>query len=409
MADLRVSGGTTVKLGRVEGELKVGNDARIQSADGTAVVVTGGAEFHGNAEIECDFECQNLTVHRSGKLRVNGNLTVNGPVDVSNSIVVEKLLKAETVDVGGHVNVHSLSCKRMRVGGTAEVSELLQAETVDVGGKIEARGRLEVKDLQVGGKAEVGGGAITGTINIGGKFESLSKLEFGELQIFGFGSIAAGSSGKKILTSGKLQAEGDLHCDEMEVNGVTLVAGDCDNVRVVVKGKFDVKGSLAVSERLDVHGSTDVRDTFNGGALLVNGRFSADKALVSGNAEVHGSIETRKGLKAKEVLVGSSSRCRGPIVAEVVEVGASGPGLSAFVWGQRLRVQAGTSQVDDIYSSRFVLGPGSRAGRIFSESVELGPGCDAEEVTYVTGLKVDAHVKIAHPVKKVDKLGEPPL
>lgn len=409
MADMHVSSGTTVKLGRIEGELKVGNNARIQSAEGAAVVVTGGAEFYGNAEIECDFECQSLKVNRSGKLRAQGNLTVNGPVDVSNSITVEKLLKADSVDVGGHVNARSLSCKRIRVGGTAEISELLQAETIDVGGKIEARGRLDVKDLQVGGKAEVGGGAITGTINVGGKFESLSKLEFGDLQIFGFGSIAAGSSGKKILTSGKLEAEGDLHCDEIEVNGVTSISGDCDAARVVVKGKLDVKGSLAVSEGLEIYGSANVRETFNGGSLLVNGRFSADKALASENAEVHGSIETRKGLKAKVVLVGSSSRCKGPIVAEMVEVGASGPGMSAFVWGQRLRVQAGTSQVEDVYSSKLVLGPGSRARRIFSESVELGSGCDVEEVTYVTGIKVDEHVKIAHSVKKVDKLGEPPL
>lgn len=409
MADLHVPPGATVKLGHIEGELKVGNNARIQSADSTAVLVTGGAEFYGNAEIECDFECRSLRVNRSGKLHARGNLTVNGPVDVSNSITVQKLLKADSLDVGGHVKVRSLSCKMMRVGGTAEISEVLQVETIDVGGKIVARGRLDVKDLQVGGKAEVGGGAITGTINVGGKFECLSKLEFGDLQIFGFGSIAAGSRGKKILASGKLETEGDLHCDEIELNGVTSVSGDCTAARVVVKGKLDVKGSLTVSEGLEIHGSTDVRENFNGGSLSVNGRFSAEKALASENVEIHGSIETRKGLRAKRVVVGSSSRCRGPIAAQVVEIGASGPSMTAFVWGQRLRVQAGTSQADDIYSSRLVLGQGSRARRIFSESVELGSGCDVEEVSYVTGIKVGEHVKIAHPVKKVDKLGEPPL
>ena len=58
--------------------------------------------------------------------------------------------------------------------------------------------------------------------------------------------------------------------------------------------------------------------------------------------------------------------------------GGSGPGMSAFVWGQRLRIQAGTSQVEDVYASRVVIGAGSRAGRIFAERVELGSGCDVE-------------------------------
>ena len=297
----------------------------------------------------------------------------------------------------------------MRVGGTAEVSELLKADSIDVGGKIEARGVLDVKDLQVGGKAEVGGGKITGTINVGGKFESTSKLEFGELQIYGFGSLSAGSKGRKVVASGKLEANGDLQSDQIEVYGVTSVSGDCIATRIDVKGKFEVKGSLAASERLDISGTTEVGEAFTGGKLLVNGRFSADKALTTGDVEVHGAAETRKGLKARSVFVRSGSRCSGPIVAETVEVGGSGPGMSAFVWGQRLRIQAGTSQVEDVYASRFVLGPGSRAGRVFAESVELGSGCDVSEITYVDEIKMAEHVTIAHPVTKVDKLGEPPL
>lgn len=409
MSDVHVPSGSTVKLGRVEGELKVGSNARIQAADGAAVNVTGGAEFYGSATVECDIQCENLKVNRSGKLRVTGNLTVAGPVDVSNSITVEKTMKADSVDVGGRVNARSIQCKRMRVGGTADVSELLQAESIDVGGKIEARGTLDVKDLQVGGKAEVGGGRITGTVNVGGKFESSSKLEFGELQIYGFGSLSAGSKGRKVVASGKLEVQGDLQSDQIGVYGVTSISGNCIATRIDVKGKFEVKGSLKASEGLDISGTTEVAGTFEGGRLLVNGRFSADKALTTGDVEIHGTAETLRGLKAKSVLVRSGSRCSGPIVAEIVEVGGSGPGRSAFVWGQRLRIQAGTSQVEDIYSSRFVLGPGSRAGRIFAGSVELGSGCDVSEITYVKEIKMAENVKIVHPVRKVDSLGEPPL
>jgi cytoskeletal protein CcmA (bactofilin family) len=409
VSDVHVPSGATMKVGRVEGELKVGNNARIQSADGEVVIVTEGAEFYGNATVDCDLKCQNLKVNRSGRLRVTGNLTVGGPIDVSNSIVVEKTMKADSVDVGGRVNAQSIQCKRMRVGGTAEISGLLQADSVDVGGKIEATGSLDVKDLQVGGKAVVGGGKISGTINVGGKFESSSKLEFGELQIFGTGSLYAGSRGRKVVASGKLEARGDLRCDQMEVYGVTSISGDCNAVRIDVKGKLDVTGSLTATEKLEIHGSTEVGRVFQGGRLQISGSFSAEKAIAAGDVEVHGAARTVKGLKATSIFVRSGSRCAGPIVAETVEVGGSGPGMSAFVWGQRLRIQAGTSQVEDVYASRFVLGPGSKAKRVFGRVIELGSGCDVDEIAYVDEIKMAEHVTIAHPVRKVDNLGEPPL
>jgi hypothetical protein len=108
-------------------------------------------------------------------------------------------------------------------------------------------------------------------------------------------------------------------------------------------------------------------------------------------------------------MVRSGTRCTGPIIGESVEVGGSGPSVSAFVWGQRLRLQGATSQVEDIYASRVVIGAGSRAGRIFAETIDLGSGCDVDEVTYVSELKVADHVKIARTVRKVDKLKDPPL
>jgi cytoskeletal protein CcmA (bactofilin family) len=406
--DVHIPHGGTMKLGRVEGGLRAGNNARIRASDGNLVVVTGDAQFDGNAVIECDFECENLNVERAGMLLVTGNLTVHHVLDVSNSIRVDGLLTAEGIDVGGRVNSRSVSCKRMRVGGTAEVAESLKADSVEVGGKIEARGTVDLGDLQVGGKAEIGGGSISGVINVGGKFESSSALRFGELQVFGVGTLGAGSKGGRITASGKLEAKGDLECDRIESAGIASVSGDLKAITIDAKGKLKVTGSLSSSESLDVYGTTEVGKAFSGGSLRVSGGFSAKSAIVAGHADARGQVETQKGLKAKLVSI-RGGRCTGPIIAETVEVGDSGPGFSAFAWGQRLRIQAGTCQVEDVYASRVVVGAGSRAGRIFAETVELGSGCDVEEVTYVKELKVAGHVKIVHPVKKVDKLQEPPL
>lgn len=409
MGDVRVPNGASVKLGKVEGDLFVGSNARVQAEDGRLVTVTGSAEFSGNATLECELECESLRLERSGRLRTMGDLTVHRGLDVSNSIEVQGSVKAESVDVGGRIVARSISCKRMRVGGTAKVTETLQADSVEVGGKIQARGRLNVKNLQVGGKAELGGGAVTGTINIGGKFEASSSLEFGELRIYGIGSLAAASNGRKIVASGKLDAKGDLQCDEIDISGVASVAGDCRAVRVEVNGKLDVSGSLTASERLDVHGSAGVSKILSGGTLRVGGRLSAERAIFTGDAKLFGSLETRSGLKANSVVVSGGTRCDGPIVAGKVDVGESGPRLSTRVWGQRIRVQAGTSQVEDVYASELVIGPGSRARRLYAESIEIGSGCDVDEVNYVRKLKVADHVKIIHPVKKVDRLREPPL
>jgi cytoskeletal protein CcmA (bactofilin family) len=409
MADVTVTHGSSAKLGRVEGNLDVGSKAVLLPTDKNLVVVTGRAHFKGDARVECDLECESLTVERSGKLVVSGNLTVHGGLDVSNAIEVAGAMEARDIDVGGRARARSVSCKRMRVGGIAEVSESLRAESVEVGGKIEARGRLDIKDLQVGGKAEVGGGAITGTISVGGKFESSSKLDFGELHVYGMGSLAAGSKGKKIAVSGKLEVKGDLECDQIGIAGAASVSGDCKAVRIEVKGKIDVAGSLSTSQQLDVYGVAEVGGAFSGDGLRVSGKLTAEKAVVANDAEIYGAVETRKGLKARSVLVRGGTRCTGPLIGETVEVGGSGPGFSAFVWGQRLRLQVGTSRVEDVYASRLVIGPGSRARRVFADKAELGSGCDVDEVTYVSELKTDDHVKIAHPVKKVDKLREPPL
>jgi cytoskeletal protein CcmA (bactofilin family) len=409
MAKMSVERGATAVLERVEGDLEVGNGARIRAAQGNLVAVTGEARFKGNATIECDFECERLTVERWGKLSVHGNLSVHGRLDVSNEVVVKGVMKAEDIDVGGRIGAGSVSCKRMRVGGMADIVESLDADLAEVGGKIEAGGKLNVGELRVGGKAEIGGGTIKGIINVGGMFESSSALEFGDLQVFGKCSLGGDSKGKKISASGKIEAKGRLECEQVEIAGLASFLGDCKATRIEVKGKLHVDGSLSVSDRLDVLGEARMTRGFEGDFLNVSGRFAAERAIVNRSAEVYGQAETQKGLKADSVVVRSGSSCEGPIIAKSVEVGSSGPSVSGFLLGQRLRIQAGTSRVGDVYASRVVIGAGSRARWIYAENVELGSGCDVEGVAYTSELKVADHVSIANPVQKVDMLKEPSL
>ena len=134
----------------------------------------------------------------------------------------------------------------------------------------------------------------------------------------------------------------------MRSAGAAHLSGDCKAVYVEVRGKLSVVGSLSASKRLDISGVAKVGRTFSGEDLNIRGSFSAEKAVATADVEIYGHIETRKGLKARSILVWRGSRCVGPIVGEMVQVGGSGPGLSTYIWGQRLRVQAGTSQVEDV-------------------------------------------------------------
>ncbi|MFI5450499.1 MAG: hypothetical protein ACHQ03_12125, partial [Candidatus Bathyarchaeia archaeon] len=203
MSDFTVPRKSTVKLGRVEGDLKVGHNATIEASDQNLVIVSGGVYFEGAATVNCDLECDSLKIGHGGILKINGNLIVRNLLDVEHSVEATGVISAGDIDVGGKIFANSINCKKMRVGGMVEVVESLGAETLDVGGKVEVLGTVKLGDLVVGGAAEIGGGSISGNIRIGGKFEAHSPLEFGDLQVYGHTELPAGCKGRKVSTYGR--------------------------------------------------------------------------------------------------------------------------------------------------------------------------------------------------------------
>ena len=100
MSELRVERGSTARLDHVDGDLRVSSNARITAAKGNLVTVSGSAYFESNAEIDCDFQCDSLTVER-GTLRSTGNLVVNKEADVAHTLKVEGKISAQRIEVGG--------------------------------------------------------------------------------------------------------------------------------------------------------------------------------------------------------------------------------------------------------------------------------------------------------------------
>ncbi|MGD0644229.1 MAG: polymer-forming cytoskeletal protein [Candidatus Bathyarchaeia archaeon] len=220
MSDIHVGRGETAILDRVEGELKIGNHARIEASNGKNVIVTKGVYLEGRAYVNCDLECESLESktflskeislfsnrerielkgRHVGRLEVNGNLNVHKQLNVSHSVNVKGSIEADEIDVGGKLDAGTVSCSRIRVGGRADIKGTFEASSVEVGGKIVA-GQVKLGDLNVGGEAEVDGGSITGHIRVGGKFISKAPLEFGELLVYGRGFLPANCKGQRLST-----------------------------------------------------------------------------------------------------------------------------------------------------------------------------------------------------------------
>jgi cytoskeletal protein CcmA (bactofilin family) len=415
MPGVRVDRGSTAKLDNVDGELEVASNARITAARGGKVTVTGGAHFEGNADVDCDLECDSLRVDR-GKLTVSGNLTVHKGLDVAHTVDASGTIHAHDIDVGGKMFARSISCGgSVRVGGLLDVKETLEAASVEVGGKVAVSGAVKLTDLGVGGKADVGGGSIKGHTQVGGVFESTAPLEFGELQVYGRCALPPGCVGKKLSTFGKLTVEGNLACEQVDVGGITTVRGDLDASEVLVNGKLEVSGSLSVKGTLETNGSCELGGELKGTDLRVGGRLRARKALLSNQVDIAGEVETREGLRGKSVVIRAGTRCRGPLVGERVELGKSV--LTVVNWSTRWMGQSMTmrgigkmTDAEDIYGVEVVLGSNSRCKRIFANNVEVSDGCVIDQVTYTEELRRGSgRVFFTHPAVKVTGLPPFPL
>jgi len=415
MSDFQVPRGSTAKLDRIEGELKVGKGARIEAKNGNLVFVSEGVIFDGAAEVACNLECDSLRIGHGGVLRIDGDLVVHKLLDVDHSIKAGGMIKAQDIDVGGRLNAKSLVCSKMRVGGTIEVTDSLEVQTLDVGGKVEAYGTVKIGDFSVGGEAKIGGGVISGNIRVGGKFEAHSQLQFGDLQVLGRTELAANSKGSKISSFGKLSVIGDIVCDEISIAGASEIHGNCKSKKISINGSLEISGSLEITEILEVNGSVEVVRDFLGENIRIGGRFRAGKAIVKNDVQVYGIVETSHGLKGKNIHVNSGSRVEGILIGGRVEIGKSAFAIADWEkkWmGQTaaFRLIGKQTRVGDVYADLVHIGNYSRCGRVFAKVVELEDGCVVDEISYTDELKgVLERSHITRFVTKVTSLPNPPI
>lgn len=266
MSNTSVKRGSTVRLGRVEGELKVGNNAKIETSSGNEklVVVSEGAYFEGSAEVNCSLECKTLKVGYRGRqsLRIDGNLTAHKKLEIGESIEVLGTIEAEEIEVIGKIRARSIKCERFNALGNAqvignldcdvmEISKVTKiqgncvAKTVGVNGELRLQGTLEsAESVVIYGSADVSQVIKSPSLKIGGKFRALRAEVGGEIDLTGEAETEQGLLGNIVIIATGSKCRGPIVGDRVEVgkSGVVLAdrrnswAGQSFKIRVIGKG-----------------------------------------------------------------------------------------------------------------------------------------------------------------------------
>jgi len=275
MSNTSVKGGSTVRLGHVEGELKVGNNAKIEtSSDEKLVVVSQGAYFEGSAEVNCSFECETLKVGYRGlqPLRIGGNLIVHKKLEIGESIEVLGTIEAEEIEVMGKIRARSIKCEIfntlgntsvvgnldcdvMEIGKVTKIQGNCVAKTVGVNGQLLLRGTLESAEyVVIYGSADVSQVIKSRSLKIGGKFRALRAEIDGEIDLAGEAQTAQGLLGNTVIIATGSKCRGPIVGDRVEVgkSGAVLAdrrdswAGQSLKLRIIGKGTRveDVYGKL---------------------------------------------------------------------------------------------------------------------------------------------------------------------
>jgi len=417
MSDTVIKSNSTATLGKVEGGLRVGANAKLLPSDGRTITITEGAYFEGPVIIGGGFECQSMRVEGrgygpGGDVTVRGDLVVHGDADIVAHMDVEGRVTSGNLDVSGHLESRSMTSKRVRVGGHLKIHGSLEAEAVDVGGHFTVTEAVKLASLDVGGHARIAGGTITGEAKVMGHLESSMKLAYGELKVMGHIRLPAGSSGDRLSIHGNVNFEGETSCKEMRITGVAKVAGDCTTDTVEVFGRFDVAGSLRVSRGLRIFGTTTVKRQLTCEELALGGKLNAERALVGARAEITGNLQTESGLKAKSITVGKWSKVTGPLVGEEISIGEKidlEMGPWSHLWSGKGLSIGQMARVDDGDGGRVRIESYSQAKRVFAGVIQMSEGSMAEQVTYTSDLKQLGKSHLTKPPVKTAKLPTPPL
>ena len=413
VTDVSVPKGGTLRLGQVNGDLRVGQHGRVEAESGL-IQVSGRVLCQGDAEFLGHLSCSRFSALESwgfgGKIGIRGDLKCTGDIDVgggqlvidgsleASKVSVDKTLQigenasAEDFDVGGILEVGgTIKGKRVDVGGSFKARGAVEVDEVDVGGSVDITGLVKCAKLDVGGIARVGGGEVSQDVDVGGKFESVKPLKFSKLDVGGLATLREGGAGGDVDVGGKFDSGGDLSFNTIDVGGAASINGNGKGVSVDVGGLLRVSGNLTLEKNLDIGGRAYIGAELRLDSLDVGGSMEANQIIAENKVEVGGDLKTIKGAKADYIILGHGSRASGPIIARAVSTGHG-------------------CNVEDVYAEKLELDHGSRARSLYFGEGVINSGSHIEgEVLYTESIDASPDVRFAKPPSKVSELPKPPL
>jgi cytoskeletal protein CcmA (bactofilin family) len=394
-----------VRLGTVDGDLRVGGHVRIE-VDGR-LAVTGSAIFDDDAIVQGSLDCGEFrsdggTVVVEGDLQVRGDvaahdaaLEVKGRltarrVDVDRVLRVAGPATADRFEVGGILEGgQTMTAKHVSVGGKFRLAGRLEAETVEAGGAVDLR-EVSLERLEVGGTIRIGGGEVRKAIEVGGRFLAEGPLKFGSLDVGGFAEFKDSATGGSIDVGGVMNAARDLTFESLDIGGLGRILGNGIGGRVDIGGRFDVRGGFQISGAVEVGGAISVGEAFTGASLEVGGKLEARRATFTDTVEIGGNAVTKDGLKAARIRLRRRSRVQGPVV------------------GGDVQIERG-ARVEDVFGDVVELEERGEARRLVAARVRVLAGAEVQEVLYSVSAEVDPGARLGAPPRKVDPLPPFPL
>lgn len=144
---LEVGGRASLGSGKVLGTIEVGGEISVRGELDFEQLEVGGRILLGTLSRGTDLEVGGV-LESQGELRLQGRLEAGGKVRLRGGLF------ADSVEVGGILEVKELRAKRVEVGGVFTAEGGVSVDRLEVGGRLSA-GRVDAAELaEVGGHVE---------------------------------------------------------------------------------------------------------------------------------------------------------------------------------------------------------------------------------------------------------------
>lgn len=257
---------------------------------------------------------------------------------------------------------------------------------------------------------------------------SLDAGTYGEISIAGSGKITGDIICEKLDASGSIHGDGNIDCTgSVSSSGSFRCLGNLKSKSFDGSGSADIHGNIEISDEFDCSGTVHVGGNFAGGQMDCSGSVQVGGSITSGSVDISGSL--RVGQDLKGTAVEASGRMDVGADCEVETFTSSGMvTIAGLLNADRIEIRLGgrDSKIKELGGEQIVvrrsdsstffgmirssLGNGvlitdsiegndislenTRAKIVRGSKLNIGSGCEIDQVEYSGTCVVDAEAKV---------------